>query len=260
VYFVAMIFIYSFLTARIVAETGLVFMGFYTEHVTDIMAMFPVSWVKTTTSWFGGASAVMASIPSEVCATTMSIHAFGLDQTGDATQCARRRNRLAVGFLAVLLLASVVAGASHLWTSYHYAKSLDGSDQPLNTWGLWKSWPGETMLTQHQNNKWNRPVYSRPFHIGFGAAFAGLLYWACLSMPRWPLHPAGLLIVFSFGEWLWPSVFVGWVCQVVVVYLGGARGYARARSFFIGIIMGDVFLHLIWAAVPAILHAFDLYP
>ena len=100
----------------------------------------------------------------------------------------------------------------------------------------------------------SKPVYNRWFHIGFGAALAGLLYWGCLSAPRFPLHPIGLLMVVSyFSNEAWVSVLFGALAKTLFVRYGGARLYRAMVPIFIGLIIGEVFAVAFWAIVPAIL-------
>ena len=95
--------------------------------------------------------------------------------------------------------------------------------------------------------------YNQVGHIAFGAALAGVLEWACLTMPTWPLHPIGLLMVVTFYSGAaWASVFLGWLIKVLLVRYGGARLYRAARPFFLGLIMGEVFAAIFWCLVPVV--------
>ena len=85
------------------------------------------------------------------------------------------------------------------------------------------------------------------------------LYWACLAMPRWPLHPVGLVLIWTwFAQALWASVFLGWLAKALVVSLGGSSAYARARNVALGLILGDVFSAVLWSTVPFVLNAFGM--
>ncbi len=113
------------------------------------------------------------------------------------------------------------------------------------------------MLKQQYAGTWDTPVHNRPLHMGVGAAIAGFLYWACLAMPKWPLHPVGLLLVWTeFSDMIWASAFVGWSAKVLIVFLGGARGYSRARAFFLGLVFGEVLAGIVWGVLPLVRHAF----
>ncbi|HQI80093.1 MAG TPA: DMT family transporter, partial [Deltaproteobacteria bacterium] len=81
-----------------------------------------------------------------------------------------------------------------------------------------------------------------------GAVLAAVLYWLCLAVPSWPIHPFGLMLVDSYyGHLAWGSIFIGWLLQVVIVKYGGARLYRRARPVFLGLIIGEVLASAVWA-------------
>ncbi|MHC4502007.1 MAG: DUF6784 domain-containing protein, partial [Planctomycetota bacterium] len=99
--------------------------------------------------------------------------------------------------------------------------------------------------------------HNRFLHMGFGVVLAGLLQWACLLSPHWPLHPIGLVMVHSFYSCeAWVSVFLGWLFKVLLLKYGGARAYPLGRSIFIGLIVGEIFAAAFWGIVPAVLVLF----
>ena len=66
----------------------------------------------------------------------------------------------------------------------------------------------------------------------------------------WPLHPARYLLAGTFTlEWLWCSLFVGWLVKWLILRYGGLRLYRQALSFFIGLILGDYVAGALWALV-----------
>ncbi|MFQ5811158.1 MAG: DUF6785 family protein, partial [Armatimonadota bacterium] len=70
------------------------------------------------------------------------------------------------------------------------------------------------------------------------ALFTGL-QTARLSVPWWPLHPIGLIVM---GSWclqhFWFPIFLGWLIKAPLVRYGGLHAYNRARPFFLGMILG----------------------
>jgi len=64
----------------------------------------------------------------------------------------------------------------------------------------------------------------------------------------WPLHPAGLLMGGTMQE-MWLSLFIAWLCKALILRYGGARGYQRARSFFLGLAAGEAAIALIWNGI-----------
>jgi hypothetical protein len=77
----------------------------------------------------------------------------------------------------------------------------------------------------------------------------GALRWAA-----WPLLPVGYVASHgAFIENAWFSILIGWLAQRVVVRLGGASLFQRARPLFIGIIFGEALAAGTWLLVNAIL-------
>ena len=88
---------------------------------------------------------------------------------------------------------------------------------------------------------------------------AWLLWLLRLSVPQWPLHPVGLLMVGTFyGSRAWVSVLIGRLLKVLILRYGGARLYRKSRPLFIGLIMGEIFAAVFWSIEPAIRVAMDM--
>ena len=66
----------------------------------------------------------------------------------------------------------------------------------------------------------------------------------------WPFHPIGYILAGTFTlEWLWCSLFVGWLVKWLILRYGGLRLYRQALPFFIGLILGDYVAGALWALV-----------
>src|SRR5690606_23096827 len=69
-------------------------------------------------------------------------------------------------------------------------------------------------------------------HIGVGAVIMTGLWMLSLHYTWWPLHPVGFLMLGTTpGMMMWFSIFLGWMCKVMVLRMGGATGYRNARPF-----------------------------
>jgi hypothetical protein len=81
----------------------------------------------------------------------------------------------------------------------------------------------------------------------FGGGVTVLLYALCQFVPRWPLHPVGMLGV---GTWcvarMWHNVFFGWLAKVLVLKYGGSKLYTKIKIAFIGLVMGEVLALVAW--------------
>ncbi len=90
--------------------------------------------------------------------------------------------------------------------------------------------------------------------MGIGFGLTVFLEVAALRWASWPLLPVGY--VAGYGAFVgnaWLSIFVGWIAQLLVVRLGGASLFQKARPFFIGIIFGEGLAAGLWLIVNAII-------
>ena len=81
---------------------------------------------------------------------------------------------------------------------------------------------------------------------------AGRLRW-----PWWPIHPVMFMVWgTNVSRWFGPSFMAGWLAKVIITRFGGAVGYRKARSFFVGIIAGEVVAGVGWMIVGALYYAY----
>jgi hypothetical protein len=78
------------------------------------------------------------------------------------------------------------------------------------------------------------------------------LYW------WWPLHPIGYALAFSWNLMAyWLSILAAWAIKFPLMRYAGVRSYRKARPFFLGLILGEFTMALLWtmlnwlADVPA---------
>jgi len=250
VFFVAFGFMVSLLITRIVAETGMPFIRIDCGYKISLVKLAPMTWLNPVTLYFSTAVAMLFATASRVSACAMATHALGLDR--DAKP--RRQIWFALGLVGLMMVGLAICGAVNLEASYHHSMTLDGREQPISSWGTNRMANGHRDLIQWQSGQLSRPVYNQKRHILFGAGLAGALQWACLAMPRWPLHPIGLIMVNTFySNEAWVSVFFGWLIRVLLLRYGGARLYRQTRPAIMGLIVGEVFAAVFWALIPAIL-------
>jgi len=95
---------------------------------------------------------------------------------------------------------------------------------------------------------WQAPVF---FSVGvivtaFLAYMRAMFFW-------WPLHPLGYALCVSWTSTVfWFSSMVAWLVKVVVLRYGGMRLYIKARPWFLGMILGEFGMAVIWAIIGAI--------
>jgi hypothetical protein len=163
----------------------------------------------------------------------------------------RRTGRRIIALLALSLLVGYLTSfSSMLWTEYRYASTQDISAQtPINEWGAQTN-PGylSGATVQYKRQTFYSPT-SVAGHFTFGFAFTCLLAFLRLRFSWWPLHPIGYLMLDTFpAAHLWFSIFLGWLAKLLIVRFTGSRGYANAKPFFIGLIVGESAAAGFWLA------------
>ncbi|MFO7821507.1 MAG: DUF6785 family protein, partial [Lentisphaeria bacterium] len=244
----AVMFLTTLVLARLVAETGIPIMG-NSLGASNILSMFPLNWLSAKAIYLTNSIDLVAGVTSSrVSAAVTSMHGFGLDRDAKPRQHARS----AKGFLVLLVVGLLAAGAIHLWMGYNNPKSLDGT-QAIGAVNEIQT-AMDTPLKSFARGSWRNYPYNRVGHTIFGLVLAVGLQIGCLLSPLWPLHPAGLILMDTeFLIWTWPSIFVGWAIKRSIVVYGGARAYRTAQPLFLGLILGEVFAAILWAIVPAVL-------
>jgi hypothetical protein len=96
----------------------------------------------------------------------------------------------------------------------------------------------------------NYPEAHKPWSMIFtitGAVVMFLLVMGYHLFIWWPLHPIGYLVTYSSAmQILWFSFFVGWLCNTLILRYGGIGSFTQARRFFIGLIVGDATMAILW--------------
>jgi len=92
-----------------------------------------------------------------------------------------------------------------------------------------------------------------PLAFGVGLGVAIFLSVMRMRLWWWPLYPLGYALC---GSWtlivFWFPLLVAWIIKSVVLRYLGMKVYTRLRPFFLGLILGEFFLALVWAVIACI--------
>ncbi len=147
-----------------------------------------------------------------------------------------KRGAFHVSVLLAVLAAAVTAIIASLILSY--ARGADS----MNGW-FYTSYPRGTFEGLRSMIKDAPPPSpSDGGWVIFGAVgMAALLYFRQIIF--WLPHPLGLVMFVNpmMGAY-WFSIMLGWLCNAAVTKYGNKNTYQRARGFFIGLIMGELFI------------------
>jgi len=118
-----------------------------------------------------------------------------------------------------------------------------------STW-FFKSMPGVIARTALHGLDAEATYWPGLGFTGIGAAGMLVLTWVRQRFLWWPLHPIGFPIMTSWVvDWMWFSIFLAWLIKVIVLKYGGAAVYTRSRDFFLGLIVGRMFISGGWLVV-----------
>ena len=159
----------------------------------------------------------------------------------------KRRSLLGV-FGIALVIGLITAGYAQIYYPYHtggvqmYYYVYQGNP-------VWAFNDAATSLNH------SRPPLSfvAPTSFGVGVLVTILLATLRTRLMWFPLHPLGYALS---GSWtmivFWFACFVAWLCKVLILRYGGMKLYARARPFFLGMVLGEFTTAIIWT-IPAMI-------
>jgi hypothetical protein len=106
----------------------------------------------------------------------------------------------------------------------------------------------ETVLTKANND----PISTNWLWLGVGAVLTYGMMVARSRLLWFPFHPMGYLMGLTYPtKTFWTSIFIGWLCKVVITRYGGMDSYRKAIPLFLGLALGDVAMMLLWIAIDA---------
>ncbi|OGG52098.1 MAG: hypothetical protein A3F84_19805 [Candidatus Handelsmanbacteria bacterium RIFCSPLOWO2_12_FULL_64_10] len=213
--------------ARIVAETGLIYMR--TTVTEQYVALFAVG----TRSLLPGDLTGMSLTYSLVCQgkgifMTPFTHAVRI---ADFFREHRRRLAPAIALVVVVGLLADLFFTARLGYA-HGASNF--STYPFSYAGPWVFNYTVSMIRDPFYASWERTSV-----FAVGAAIMSLLTALHYRFPGWPLHPIGFPVSFAWTTQLAVfSIFVVWGIKSVILRTGGVLMYRRWQPFFLGILAG----------------------
>lgn len=240
--------------ARVVAETGLPFIRAYCTPLQVCTNLPPGSFTGRD-MFFVGAFSLNGAWTTRESLLPFALHAEQVAASTDPPPL-QQRGLMAL-MLWALVLGFVVSAASSLHCYYTYAMPLSRQTQTVLNDTVLETWTNvqivepvtqwsEGHFPPHQHNPW--------WHMSIGAGVTSVLQVATLRWAAWPLLPVGYLLCNTwYVQTAWFSLFLGWLCKMLLLRFGGAGMYRRAKPFFLGIIFGEALAAGLWALVSLLL-------
>lgn len=166
----------------------------------------------------------------------------------------RRRSLLAV-FAIAIVFALFVAGYLHIALPYR----LGAVQMYSYVYSANANWAFNTAASTINGSAAPLSWFAR---LNF---FIGALVTIAIAAMRvrfawFPFHPLGYALS---GCWtmmvFWFPCFVAWLCKVFILRYGGMKLYARARPFFLGMVLGE-FTTAVLFTLPALVNRFTPTP
>ena len=221
---VAMLFILYIGVARIIAESGLLYVqGPMTAQSFSVylLGAKAVSPSSLTTLLF--------SYPIHANSTSQMSH---VAKVGEQVRDRGRRLFWAVGlsFLATTLV--VIIGTLYLG----YTRGAENFGHGFICGGVHNFPDTVSKIKEPFDVDWNRIMF-----FGIGAAVMVVLTFLRYRFPWWPIHPVGFAImgtdlVRNFAL----TLFLAWSCKTVILRVGGNSLFRQAQPFFLGLLVGHV--------------------
>jgi hypothetical protein len=144
-------------------------------------------------------------------------------------------------FVVALGVALVVSGTFELWLPYHRG--------------------GVTMYgyVYNANNLWGFQDYTGPMagrvpfewrnQLWFAMGVIVTLFLAFMrtNFAWWPFHPLGYALC---GSWtmivFWFPCIIAWLLKSLILRYGGMKTYLRLRPLFLGLVLGEFGMAVIW--------------
>lgn len=148
--------------------------------------------------------------------------------------------------ILALLLAAIVGIIAGMWAHLH-VYFQHGIDTAVT-----RRWPAQVgqqpfnLLASQLKGVSPAPYSLGGVALGF-AMFLGLVA-ARTRILAWPLHPIGYALASTSAmDYLWLPFLIAWAIKAAVLRYGGMKLYRKLMPFFLGLVIGDYVVPLLWA-------------
>jgi len=240
--FFVFLFVVALVMARSTAEAGML-MTETSFRPADLYRMF----ASTTT--LGPANlTILAFLDTSFLREQRGLLLTGiLDGLKIADGSRTKRSSMRWVFLIGILAAMLVAGAYHLWLPYTkggmnlYSYAYHG-----NNFYTFREYEGQ--IAGGASPDWMEKTF---FLVG--AAVTVFLTYMRARYFWWPFHPLGYALCVSWTlSVFWFSCLIAWLFKVMILRYGGMKLFVKARPWFLGMVLGEFGMAVIWALISAL--------
>jgi hypothetical protein len=236
--FLLVCFMFQLVASRLICQGGLPYFTLALAPADGFLAFFDTRFTAPLTLFMGAVVQKMTFLDLRESLMPSMFHASKLSSGSEP------RFRFFGAMILSIVLAVVVSFVAMLALSYKFGIATLPDD-----------WAVETTRRVHENvaQLLAHPEGPKEWSMIFTAIGAGIMLLLVMGYHHfiwWPLHPIGYLTAYSSAmQVLWFGFFVGWLCNVLVLRYGGVNLFREARSLFIGLVVGDLVMAVIWLLV-----------
>jgi hypothetical protein len=246
---VLLLIYFMMLLTRIAIEAGVPFV--YLPYGADPIAIF--AWAFRGTSVLSKSQWLMNSWISWMILADQreNIMPFTADALRVASVTPGPTRRRFFGALLLAVLLSLILGQmTHHIINYTYGRGT------FDDWSRQNSTMYALMGPARENaESVTTATVSPARNFAYGSLMMGVVGIARLMFTNCPFHPVGLLLINSGAiNNIWFSIMVAWALKAAILRFGGAKAYQVARPIFIGLIVGDALIGVLWIIVGYFVH------
>jgi hypothetical protein len=236
--FLVICFMLQLVNSRLICQGGLPYLTMPLAPPDGFLAFFQTRLIMPLTLY-------MALVVQKV--TFLDIRESlmpSLFHSAKLSEGSNPRFRFLFGILLAIVVGVVISFVAYLALYYKFG---------LNT--LPDEWAIETSRRVHENfaQLLSHPEEPKRWSMIFtmvGVGVMSLLVAGYHQFIWWPLHPIGYLTTYSSAmQILWFGFFIGWLCNILVLRYGGVSLFKEVRRVFIGLIVGDIIMAIVWLIV-----------
>jgi len=236
--FLGISFMLQLVASRLICQGGLPYFTLVLAPSDGFLAFLDTRLIAPTSLYFGIIIQKLTFLDLRESLMPSLFHSSKLSDGSNP------RNRFLWGILLAIAVGLAVSFISMLALYYKFGINI-----------LPDEWAVETTRRVHENvgHLLKHPEEPKTWSMIF--TVVGGIVMAILALGYhlfiwWPVHPIGYLVTYSSAmQILWFGFFIGWLCNILVLRYGGVSLFREVRRLFIGLVVGDMVMAVVWLTV-----------
>ena len=168
--------------------------------------------------------------------------AYQLDGIKIAERSRTPQRQMAMA-MAVASIAAVICG---FWIYLHFGYQRGAQVGLSGSVNMYGSEAFGRHVTEWVSNP-SGPNVAKTLAIVWGMFFSYFLYIMKMRVAWWPFHPLGFAVSTSWTtHTLWFPMLIAWAAKLITFRMGGLKTYRVVLNFFLGLILGDFIVGVLW--------------